>query len=293
MLKKRPHYLQPIYLDQLQIPIHLSDKLRLPFYIKPEFYTIIYVQSDCLDYIEKSLTEDLNSLTIWFRENELILNLKKGKTEVMLFGTKQRLAKQDHAIDIKYNSKSINVTSTYKYLGVILDQSLNMEGHFKSVCKKISSRLRMLKRVRPFLTDTAAQRIYEAMIMPIATYCSLTNYYHQNSRKNIFNTFDNRAQRIIKGNKTVSIINACKIKTCIFVHKALYDHYHHFQEYFELISHGIETRNNKKAIRIPVIKLQSTKKAFFYNGAITYNNLPLEMRNEYDLHKFIKNLKKL
>ena len=107
--------------------------------------------------------------------------------------------------------------------------------------------------------------------MPIATYCSLTNFYHQKSRKNVFTSFDNRAQKIIKCEKPLSINNACEVKTSIFVHKALYGYCCHFKDYFDLISHGIETRNNKKVIRIPKIELQSTKKAFFYNGAITYN----------------------
>ena len=210
----------------------------------------------------------------------------------MLFGTK-RLAKQDHAIEILHNSNTINVTKSYKYLGIILDPALNMEDHFKSVCNKISNRLRMLKRVRTFLTETAALRIYQTMIMPIVTYCSLTNFYHQKSRKNIFTSFDYRAQKIIKCEKVPSINNACEVKTCIFIHKALYGHCCHFNDYFDLISHGIDTRNNKKVTRIPKIKLQSTKKAFFYNGTITYNKLPLELRKEYDINKFISKLKKL
>ena len=34
------------------------------------------------------LSDDLNLLAEWFKENELILNLKKRKTEAMVFGTK-------------------------------------------------------------------------------------------------------------------------------------------------------------------------------------------------------------
>ena len=45
-----------------------------------------------LDAIQHNLNEDINSLASWFRENELIIHLKKGKTEVMLFERAKRLS---------------------------------------------------------------------------------------------------------------------------------------------------------------------------------------------------------
>ena len=63
----------------------------------------------------------------WLQENELVLNLKKGKTEVMLFGTKKHLHQQEPEIEINYQSQPINTTNSYKYLGVQLDPSFNMQ----------------------------------------------------------------------------------------------------------------------------------------------------------------------
>ena len=53
--------------------------------------TVIFTSSSDLDVIQNYLTQDLNNLSSWFRGNELIINLKKGKTEVMLFGTSKCL----------------------------------------------------------------------------------------------------------------------------------------------------------------------------------------------------------
>ena len=47
--------------------------------------TVIFASSKVLDAIQHNLSEDMNSLASWFRDNELIINLKKGKTELMLF----------------------------------------------------------------------------------------------------------------------------------------------------------------------------------------------------------------
>jgi len=45
-----------------------------------------------LDTIQHNLSKDINSLASWFKDNELIINLEKGKTEVMQFETAKRLS---------------------------------------------------------------------------------------------------------------------------------------------------------------------------------------------------------
>ena len=45
-----------------------------------------------IENIEKALNEDLALLSNWFNQNQLIVNLKPGKTEVLLFGTSKRLS---------------------------------------------------------------------------------------------------------------------------------------------------------------------------------------------------------
>ena len=40
---------------------------------------------------EKILSEDCHNLSSWFRDNELVLNLRMGKTECMIFGTAKGL----------------------------------------------------------------------------------------------------------------------------------------------------------------------------------------------------------
>ena len=47
--------------------------------------TVIFTSSKVLDAIQHNLSEDIDSLASWFGDNELIINLKKGKTELMLF----------------------------------------------------------------------------------------------------------------------------------------------------------------------------------------------------------------
>ena len=56
----------------------------------------------------------MQNLLSYFRENELVINLKKGKTETMLFGTTKCLTTAGE-IDVLYNNQRINFTKFYLY----------------------------------------------------------------------------------------------------------------------------------------------------------------------------------
>jgi len=83
----------------------------------------------------------VTELSVWFSENELILNQKKGKTEALLFGTAQRIQKCTEPLCISHENGQISITSTYKYLGVQLDSSLNLNSDFDAKYKKASGHL--------------------------------------------------------------------------------------------------------------------------------------------------------
>ena len=106
--------------------------------------TIIYFHDKDIRIIEKVLNTEFNYLSDWLMENELIFNLKKDKTEIMVFGTKLRLSKVSSNINVEYHSIKVNCTQSYKYLCVEVDPSLNLSDHFQCVYKTASSRLRLL-----------------------------------------------------------------------------------------------------------------------------------------------------
>ena len=61
---------------------------------------------------------------------ELVINLKKGKTESMLFATSKKLTKIDVTLVVKYGDHVINSTSCYEYLGNFIDPSITLNMNF-------------------------------------------------------------------------------------------------------------------------------------------------------------------
>ena len=148
--------------------------------------TVIFTSSSNIDAIQDNLSQDLDHLFNWFRDDELIFNLKMGKTEVMLFGTSKRLNLfYDRLVILLVNGSAVNTITCYKYLGVHLDPTLNFETHFHKIYKKAAGRVNLLRRIRSSIDNFSAQRIYQLMIMPIFTYCGYNSIGWSESRKRI------------------------------------------------------------------------------------------------------------
>ena len=78
--------------------------------------TVVYFADKNVDIIEKVLNLEMEYIGKTCKENELLLNLKKGKTEAMLFGTSKRLKLHGRELKIIYNGTPISFVKEYVYL---------------------------------------------------------------------------------------------------------------------------------------------------------------------------------
>ena len=119
--------------------------------------TVIFVSDNNISDIQHKLTCDLDNISKWCADNELILNFSEGKTEAMLFGTHKNLSLQESTLDISCSMHKIQLKTKYKYLGVELDPSLNLGLHFESTYKKATGRLRLLSKIRGYVDNHTAK----------------------------------------------------------------------------------------------------------------------------------------
>ena len=95
-----------------------------------------------------NVNEDLVSIEKWLKENEMVMHLKKS--EVMKIGSRPALMNTGDVV-IKLNNQILKEVSTYKYLGVLLDNQLIWKDHLLYICKRIYPKLSLLNRVSSFL----------------------------------------------------------------------------------------------------------------------------------------------
>ena len=61
-----------------------------------------------------------------------------------------------------------------------------------------------------------------------------------------------------------------------------------FDNYFEMIDHSMNTRNNKHCIRLPPVKLEVARRGFYFRGVTLYNSLPTDIRKTASVNIFKK-----
>ena len=101
-----------------------------------EDYTRVCVYGKTKDIIESQLNEDLKSMSTYFKTNQLIIYISKGKTETIIFGTSSILSKCCKKLAFYYDDRVIHATKTYKYLGTILDSTFSLSTNFDRMYKK-------------------------------------------------------------------------------------------------------------------------------------------------------------
>lgn len=110
------------------------------------------------------INEDLNNITTWSSSNSLVLNPSKSK--VMIFGSKHQL-KQINSYKPKMfiSGEEIDRVFESRNLGVIMDESLRFESHIADIARNSFYRLKILYRIRDFLSEDLRIKLCDTLIL--------------------------------------------------------------------------------------------------------------------------------
>ena len=131
--------------------------------------TVLYTaNASFADSVSKMQT-DINSLSEWCEQNGVSVNA--NKTKIMTFGSPKAL-RELPPFEIKYNDLPLQIVSSYKYLGLTLDSSLNYNSHVNNykIISSVSSNLKQFRRMQSFLNIDAAVLVYKCMLLSILGY---------------------------------------------------------------------------------------------------------------------------
>ena len=175
-----------------------------------------------------------------------------------------------------------------KSLGLTIDAHLSWSKHVEEICKKVSSAIGALKRVRPFIWKGTAIQIYNASIMPHFDYYSplwdcLSGYLSDKLQK-----LQNLAARVItilpfdtssnyflltldwerlllrrKNQKALTMFKTMNALATDYLQR-LYSQRHSV--------YNLRDSEGKLTLRKP--NTNYLKRSFSYIGAILWNNLP-------------------
>ncbi len=101
------------------------------------------------------------------KEHHLQLNL--AKTEHLVFPATPTL---QHDFTIQLGSSTITPSASVRNLGVIFDDQLTFKDHIVKTARSCRFALHNIRKIRPFLTEHAAQLLVQALVISRLDYCN-------------------------------------------------------------------------------------------------------------------------
>ena len=150
-------------------------------------------------------------------------------------------------------------------VGVTLDIHLNLNEHYSKTSKRISTRTKLLKKIRDEIPPTVAEQIYNSIIKPVFLYCSTINLGQSQTWENRFEKLQNQAKSVIGRNASnwPSIKVERMRKLSLEVFKSIHGLVTINRAKYDIIDHSINTRGNKSTIRLPRIRTEARPQDFF------------------------------
>ena len=254
---------------------------------------MLYADDSCITVthkeikvIEDTLNKNLLSLCDWLVDNKLSIHL--GKTESILFGTSNKLAKAT-PLKVMYGNQVIEQKLKVKYLGVFLDNNLSGKNMVESILSKINSKLRFLYRNQKYLNKDIRRLLCNSLIQPHFDYacCSWYPLLTQNLKHRLQVSQNKCIRFCLHLNNRDSItktkfidINWLPVKQrfeqciCSLIYKYLNnDVPEYIEDMFTLNQEKYYTRN-PNMLKRPFYSTSNGQKAISYVGPKLWDDMP-------------------
>ena len=147
-----------IYVNDIALPLE-NTEIRL---FADD--TNVFVFHKDIDSLEHLATNALTTLTEWFNNNHLIVNLTK--TCFCVFSNKPSIPIQN----LSFNGITINRVNEAKYLGVIFDDKLTWAPHISTINKKLAKLRYVFETLSRYISRQQARQLYYAYAHPHIKY---------------------------------------------------------------------------------------------------------------------------
>ena len=167
-------------LGPLLFIIYINDIPEIARYAKFILYADdanIIITANTIEEINIQVHDLSHSLIKWVNCNGLALNLKK--TQYMIFSR----CKTDLPSPLFISNKLIERKQEARFLGVIVDESLNWTKHVKTVESKMARYIGLMYKLKKLLPLGARLQIYHSFVQSHVNFCALV--WGFSSRSNI------------------------------------------------------------------------------------------------------------
>ena len=253
--------------------------------------TVLYTSDSKVQSGKNRLQANLDRLHNWCQANKLTVN--PSKTKMMTFGTRHSIKKTKEC-HLLLGGVKVQKVATFRYLGFMLDSTLNFRSHIADVIKNVMYKRTLLSKIMSFLNKDVALSIFKLMILPYFDYCDVIYHSAGSGDTEKLQRLQNKCLKTclslspLCSTKTVHNLAKCaslssrrEAHVCNFMYRRLARE--------ELVDNrNIPTRQHDAPLYVVDFPHKETfKRSVKYSGSTVWNNLSPSVRsiNNYEAFK--------
>lgn len=274
-----------VYINDL--PSCVSSRIRI-FADDCVIYRIISSVND-----QKALQTDLNAINAWC--SSWLMTLNCSKTKFMSFTNHVPRIPTSYVL----NNNTVDLVSTYKYLGIHLQPDLSWHYHIKLTLAAANRSFGFLKRNLKQAPPNIRKLAFSTLIRPKLEYASAIWDPEHAYIINDIESLQNRAARFIFSDysrhssvtalkrraELPELLHRRKLSRLSLFHK-LYHHASLHGDFFEPPAVIFPRRDHPYKVKRITCKSSAFSRSFIPRTTIDWNNLPSHIASEKDTTKF-------
>lgn len=111
---------------------------------------------------KERLEKCIADVSAWMHDNHLKLN--HSKTECIVIGSKHTLQQVQNVSELKVGNATVACANSVKNIGAVFDSQLTMVEQVGATCRSCYMHVRNIGRIRPFLSQSATEKLVHAFI---------------------------------------------------------------------------------------------------------------------------------
>lgn len=291
-------------LGPLLFLLYINDMGNLPLKGKLRLFAddaaSFYVGKNVAN-ISGPMQSDLNILNDYFTQNVLSMNITKTKSIVF----KSQNSRTPTNLQLSLGNTQVEQVTEYKYLGLILDETLSWRMHIASLIKKLSPLCGVLRKLSYFIPSKILLKIYFSHFHSRIQYLisiwgsapktvlQKLQMLQNKSLRNVYKlpfSFPKSQLYMEKAKNIFPLLGLHVYRKIIYIHKITKVTGTHSNQIISRPDHQHNTRRSSN-YQIHRINTEYGRKRITFAGIVLYNNLPDGIKNMTNLSLFTRRLK--
>ena len=268
---------------------------------------VIYTSDTDKDTLQYNLQKEMNAVFHWYDVNKLCLSVEKCSTMVI----NHNINKVIEDFKIYHGKDTLELVTSMKYLGVVIDNKLKWSQHLHNLNKKVQANNARLRKITNLLPLKSRLDIYNSTSLPIIDYASTVwGHFSKNINHSIrrlehfaarsitgnFDFINVRGEELMKDLKMSNFENRLKYFHSLLMFKAIHgyvpDHIsNHILFSYEVSQRNLRTFDNMDLYK-PLPRCELYKRSLAYYGPTQWNILPFSIKDSSSLAMFKTSYKK-